>query len=46
MDTIEKTKKAGPKRTGLLLIGSGGSLCMLATSPEPLAVLQVPLLAA
>jgi hypothetical protein len=28
------------------LIGSGGSLCTLARSPEPFAVLDIPLLAA
>ena len=28
------------------LFGSGGALCTLARSPEPLAVLEVPLIAA
>jgi hypothetical protein len=34
MDTFEKTKKAGPKVTGLLLIGIGGVICTVPTLPK------------
>jgi len=38
-------KKADPVGAGFLF-GSGGALCTLATAPQPLAVLEVPLIAA
>ena len=35
---------AGPAGTGYFCFGSGGALCTLARSPEPVAILEVPLL--
>ena len=43
--TGEENEKTGPDETGSFHFGSGGSLCTLATSPEALAVLDVPLIA-
>ena len=41
-----KKKRRPQKGTGAFFSGSGGSLCTLARSSEPFAVLEVPLIAA
>jgi hypothetical protein len=42
----ERNENAGPHWPGIFRFGSGGSLCTLARSPEPLAIMEVPLIAA